>query len=287
MDFDYLQKLNYSNLRKIGEDMGITIPKKKDELIHAILACFKEYEEYKKEKIDKYTRVKQIGNEGKEGVTYLVKTSDNQKFAMKTFRKSKSSAKIKQEADLQHKASLFGIAPKVIEIDTVSKYIVMEKLDTHLVDIMKTQNGDLSEEQQKDIIFIFNKLDEACVFQGDSNILNYMYKSKKLYIIDFGMAKLIDEKLKKKLKTDKPNFTIMNLGFILKLKELNCPETAYSHLLTHVSEYNQNKYGLNKKDDRKIVREDDREVVRKDDREVVRKDDIRKIEPKKDNRHKK
>ena len=68
---------------------------------------------------------------------------------------------------------------------------------------------------------------------------------------------------------------------------MNCPETAYSHLLTHVSEYNQNKYGLNKKDDRKIVREDDREVVRKDDREVVRKDDIRKIEPKKDNRHKK
>lgn len=244
MDFNYLQRLNYNNLRKIGEDMGISIPKKKEELIQNILICFREYEEYKKEKIDKYTKIKQIGNEGKEGITYLVKTKDNQKFAMKTFRKTKSSTKIKLEADLQHKASLLGIAPKVIDIDTVSKYIVMEKLDVHLVDVMKKQNGNLVEEQQKEIIDIFIKLDESCVFQGDSNILNYMYKDQKLYIIDFGMAKLIDDKLKKKLKTEKPNFTIMNLGFILKLKELNCPETSYSHLITHVSEENKIKYGL-------------------------------------------
>jgi len=244
MDFNYLQKLKYINLRKIGEDMGISIPKKKEDLINNILVCFKEYEEYKKEKIDKYTRIKQIGNEGKEGITYLVKTSDNQKFAMKTFKKTKSSSKIKQEADLQHKASLFDIAPKVIEIDTISKYIVMERLDTHLVDVMKTQNGNLTEEQQKDIMHIFYKLDKACVFQGDSNILNYMYKNKKLYIIDFGMAKLIDDNLKKKLKTDTPNTTIMNIGFILKLKELNCPESSYSYLLTYVSPENQARYGF-------------------------------------------
>ena len=47
MDFDYLQKLNYNNLRKIGEDMGISIPKKKEELIQSLTAT-------EREKLDNY-----------------------------------------------------------------------------------------------------------------------------------------------------------------------------------------------------------------------------------------
>ena len=245
MNFEELKKLNYNDLKKIAESIGIYPPhKKKAELIESISACFKEYEMYKKEKIDKYTKIKQLGNEGKEGVTYLVKDINGNQYAMKTFKKTKSSDKLKLEADLQQQAAVLGIAPKVIEIDTVSKYIVMEKLDKHLVDVMKVQNGDLTVEQQKDIIDIFNKLDQANVFQGDSNILNYMYKKKKLYIIDFGMGKFIDEKLKKKLSTKTPNLTIMNLGFIIKLKELNCPESSYSYLITQVSDDDRSKYGL-------------------------------------------
>ena len=38
-------------------------------------------------------------------------------------------------------------------------------------------------------------------------------------IIDFGMSKLIDLKFKKKIKEERPNYTLMNLGFIIKLKE--------------------------------------------------------------------
>ena len=37
-----------------------------------------------------------------------------------------------------------------------------------------------------------------------------------VYIIDFGMSKEIDENFKKKIKEDKPNFTLMNLVLILE-----------------------------------------------------------------------
>ena len=125
MDVKYLQQLSYVDLCKIGEDMGISISKKKDELVNDILNCFIEYEKYKKEKVDKFKRIKQIGNKGKEGTTYLVKTNGNKYFAMKTFKKTKSSCKLRLEAELQEMASKFGISPEVFEIDTVSKYIVI------------------------------------------------------------------------------------------------------------------------------------------------------------------
>lgn len=70
-------------------------------------------------------------------------------------------------------------------------------MDEHLFDVMKRQCGNITEIQQKQILDIFIKLDDALVFHGDSNILNYMLKNNKIYIIDFGMSKHIDEKLKK------------------------------------------------------------------------------------------
>ena len=239
-----LKKIKYEDLKNIAKDMDIEIPKSKDKLIDNMIKCFEEYEKYKKMKIDKYEKIKQLGEKGKEGTTYLVKTSKGRVYAMKTFKKNKSSSKLKKEAKLQEMASEYSIAPKVIEIDTVSKYIVMEKLDIHLLDVIKKQKRDITKSQQKQIINIFKCLDKAKVFHGDSNILNYMFKDKKLYIIDFGMSKEIDYKLIKKLGTDTPNLDLMNLGFILKLKELQCPESSYSHLLTYVSHTEKEKFNL-------------------------------------------
>ena len=244
MNIEQLNILSYKELKDIAIEMNIKISKKKEDLIIDMLKCFKEYEKYKKEKVDKYEKIKQLGEKGKEGTTYLVKTKDGNEYAMKTFKKTKSSDKLRKEASLQEKVSEFNISPKVIEIDTISKYIVMEKMDCHLIDKMKKQDGNLTEHQQKQIIKIFKLLDKANVFHGDSNILNYMFKGKKIYIIDFGMSQIINEKLVKKLGIDTPNLTLMNLGFILKLKELSCPTSSYSYLITFVSNKDKSKYGL-------------------------------------------
>ena len=239
-----LNNLKFQELKEIAIDMHIKIPKKKEELISLIKKCFEEYELYKKEKIDKYEKIEQLGNKGKEGITYLVKSSYGKYYAMKTFKKTKSSKNIKKEASLQEKASDFDIAPKVIDIDTVSKYIVMERMSSHLYDSIKKQNGNLTEKQQKQLIKIYKGLDEAKVFHADSNILNYMYKDKKLYIIDFGMSSEIDDKLIKKLGTNNPNVDIMTLGFILKLKEFKCPSSAYSHLIKYISSEEIKRFNL-------------------------------------------
>lgn len=245
MDLNILNKKSLEELQEIGKDLGIENEMNKKILIEKIKECFKDYEKYKTEVKDRYEKIKQLGNKGKEGITYLVKDKKtNKEYAMKTFNKRKSIENIKRESELQKIAGEIGISPKVIEVDLVSNNIVMDKMDEHLFDVMKRQNGDLTEIQQKQIVDIFDKLDEINVFHGDSNLLNYMLKDDQIYIIDFGMSKMIDNKLKKKLKEDRPNFTLMNLGFILKLKELKCPESSYSYLIKHVNDENKKKYSL-------------------------------------------
>jgi len=244
---ELLEKKSYEELKEIAKDIKITDEQyqNRNQLLILILKCFKEYEEYKTNIIDKYIKIKQLGNKGKEGITYLVKDKiNNVEYAMKTFNKRKSPNNIKKEADFQKKAYDVGICPKVIDVDLVSNCIIMEKMDEHLFDIMKKQCGNLTEEQQKQILNIFIKLDDVSVFHGDSNILNYMLKNNKIYIIDFGMSKHIDDKFKKKIKEERPNFTLMNLGFILKLKDLKCPSTSYKYLIKFVSEENKKKYGI-------------------------------------------
>jgi len=244
LDKNIIKSLSYNDLKEVALGMDIKIPKTKDELIIIMIECFKEYENHKKNTIDKYNKIKQLGQKGKEGVTYLVKDKTGYEYAMKTFKKTTSSDKLKKEAKLQQKAYEFGIAPKVYEVDTISKYILMERMDKHLIDVVKEQNGDITLKQQKQIINIFKKLDEAKIFHADANILNYMFKNKKLYIIDFGMSKEIDEKLIKKLGTKTPNIDIMNLGFILKLKDLNCKESSYSHLVLYIDKEERDKFKL-------------------------------------------
>jgi tRNA A-37 threonylcarbamoyl transferase component Bud32 len=244
MNFSQLNTYTFIELQNIASKMGLSKNKSKRSTLESIISGFEEYEEYKNDKIDKYTRIKQLGKGGKEGVTYLVRTVDEDEYAMKTFKQAKSSKNLKKEAALQQQASKSGITPIVIDIDTVSKYIVMERMDKHLFDVMKKQNGTLNKIQQQSIIKIFKKLDSVGVFHGDSNILNYMYKGRKLYIIDFGMSKEIDKTLIKKLGTKSPNLDIMTLGLILKLKELGCPSSSYKYLLQYISENEKERFQL-------------------------------------------
>jgi tRNA A-37 threonylcarbamoyl transferase component Bud32 len=238
-----LEKYSYRELTDMAQEMGLRNRRSKVELMRDISECFKEYESYKKEKLDRYSRLRQLGEKGKEGTTYLVE-ADGEQYAMKTFRKQKSSAMLRKEAELQNMAAEMGASPKVIDIDTVSKYIVMEKLDRHLYDLIKKNGGALSQNTQKQIISIYKKLDTAGVFHGDANLLNYMFKGRQLYIIDFGMAKEITNSLVYKLGTNTPNLSIMTLGLVLKLKEIGAPRSAYSYLSKQLSEEQRSQFGL-------------------------------------------
>ena len=236
MDYSLLEHTSFGDLKKMAKEMGLPNKKSKSEYIADIQEAFSEYEKYKNTKVDKYTKIKQLGNKGKEGTTYLVTDVKGREFAMKTFRKTKSSNTLKNEYVLQKRASKVGISPRVVEYDSISKYIVMEKMDEHLVDIMKKQKGNLIKDQQYQIINIFEKLDKVCVFHADSNILNYMLKGKNIYLIDFGFSKEITSKLCKKLGTDTPNIKMMTLGLVLKLKELKCPSSSWKYLRKYISE---------------------------------------------------
>jgi tRNA A-37 threonylcarbamoyl transferase component Bud32 len=245
MNYNQLEKLTYTELKKISVDLGIKATRSKEETLKSITHAFKEYESYKKSKIDRYIKITQLGMKGKEGTTYLVKNKDTgEEYAMKTFRKQKSSEKLRQEAKLQQIASETGVSPRIIDVDTVSKYIIMEKMDKHLIDIIQKQEGSLSKAHQKQIINIYKNLDNARVFHGDANLLNYMFKGKQLYIIDFGMSKEITNELVRKLGTTTPNVHIMTLGLILKLKEMNCPSSSYEYLAKFISDDQREKFGI-------------------------------------------
>jgi Kae1-associated kinase Bud32 len=238
-----LEKYTLTELKQMAVKMELPVKRSKNEMIESISEAFKEYEDYKKEKIDKYTRYEQLGDKGKEGVTYLVKDRHGKEYAMKTFRRDKSSQTLKNEFNLQKKASKAGITPRVHDFDTTSKYIVMDRMDSHLYDHIK-KKGYLCKKYQERILFIFSKLDETGVFHGDANILNYMIKDNQVYIIDFGFSKEITPQLLKKLGTERPNYHLMTIGLILKLKELGMTDTSYKYLQKALPQEYLTKYKL-------------------------------------------
>jgi RIO-like serine/threonine protein kinase len=192
----------------------------------------------------RYKKIDQLGEKGKEGRTFLVIDKFGCQYAMKTFRKNKSSDKLMEEVQLQRACSDLKISPKIVDYDLHEKFVVMEKMDCHLLDKMKLLGGLLTENQQRQILDIFKKLDKARVFQGDANILNYMVRDCKIYIIDFGFASRIDEQLMKKVKSKTPNQELMLLGFILKLKEINCPIASYSVLKNALSSEKRKQFNI-------------------------------------------
>lgn len=183
---------------------------------------------------------------GKEGTTLLVedpKTSN--RYAMKTFKKTKSIARLKTEVELQSLASAAGIAPTIYHVNEAQKYFVMDKLDMHIIDVIRQNNGLLPSKYQSEILNVFKKLDKAKVFHGDANIMNYMLHRNKLYMIDYGMSKHIDKTLVQKLGTSSPNYDIMSLGLVLKLRELGCPRESYSILIKAIPKSEQDRFSLN------------------------------------------
>lgn len=240
---DILPNLSKNELFQIAQEIDLEHPKRisKKQLVKEIEDRFLEFEEYKYAR-DKYKQLEQLGHKGKEGRTYLVRNDENREYAMKTFPRRKSSAMIIREVHLQRRAANIGVSPNIIEYNLDNKFIVMEKLDETLLDILQTQRGKLTIRQQKRILEIFQLLDQAKIFHADPNPLNFMERNKQLYIIDFGMAKNIDKRVIRE-HGETPNMQLGVLGFILKLKQLSSNINC-SHLLKYIPAETKQKFRI-------------------------------------------
>lgn len=236
-----LENKTFAELKILAEKLGLQHKRSKGALIEEISSRFQEYEEYKKEKVDKYTRKEQLGKEGKEGTTYSITDHKGRELAMKTFRKTKATSTLQREYKLQKKAAKHNVAPKIYDINTVDKWLVMERMDGHF---FVTGRETLTKKEQKRIIEIYKALDSAKIFHRDCNLMNYMVKRGQIYLIDYGMAREITPKLAKSLGTSHPNYRLMTIGLVLKLKEKNFKSESYKYLLKHISKDDKKKYGL-------------------------------------------
>jgi tRNA A-37 threonylcarbamoyl transferase component Bud32 len=221
MDYSQLETMSVKELREIMKTLDLENRRSRDDMITDI----------RKERDEQYIRHEQLGDAGKDAVTYLVKVG-GKKYAMKTFKKRKSSKQIQVEVDLQLLVHEANACPRIIDYDLERKYIVMDKLERHLIDI--TGKKEISLDHQKQLIKLYQKMDDIGVFHGDPNPLNYMIKGKKLFVIDFGMSKKITPAFIKKMGTDSPNEEIMTLAMVLKLKNMNYPASSYSYLLDFI-----------------------------------------------------
>ena len=153
---------------------------------------------------------KQLGESGKEGTCYLVINKLNEEYAMKQFKPRKSKAKFDKEVSFQRRACELGLAPKVIDVMYDPPRIVMEIMNRTIEQVIKDQDGFLTEYQQNDIISLCQKLDENNIYHCDPNPLNLMEGfDGKFKWIDYGMS--IDINVKK--HTNSPNVKALKTVF--------------------------------------------------------------------------
>ena len=153
---------------------------------------------------DDFEVIEQLGKEGAQGVVYLVEFPNGLRAAMKAFKKTKSPARIQAEADFQSRAAEAGIAPEVMHVDLDKKRIFMEPMSSRVVDVIKKGNARLS----ADLNHIMTTLDRIGILHNDGNALNLMLDSEdQLNVIDFGLAKEITDKVRKKWKGE-PNVKV-------------------------------------------------------------------------------
>lgn len=148
--------------------------------------------------------LKQLGQDGAQGVVSLVEFPNGLRAAMKQFKPTKSSARIQVEADFQQKAADAGIAPDVMHVDLEKKRIFMEPMNERIVDVIQGHHAHFTE----DLMRIMHTLDDIDILHNDGNALNLMLDSNdQLCILDFGLAKTITPKVRKKWQGE-PNIQV-------------------------------------------------------------------------------
>ena len=158
-----------------------------------------------------WKKKKQLGESGKEGTCYrVINNLTNEEFAMKEFKPKKSNKKFDSEVSYQRKAGELGIGPKVIGVMYYPPRIVMEMMNRTIEQVIKDQNGILTDDQQNDIISLCKKMDENNIYHCDPNPLNLMEGfDGKFKWIDYGMTKDINVKK----HTNNPNLKALKYVF--------------------------------------------------------------------------
>lgn len=202
--------LDEKKLRKLMQTLKIDCDQStpKSYMVNILKQKLKDVDKKRIKKISK------LGHPGKDGVVWSIKNLENGKtYALKQFKPGKPSKAIFQESEMQKVVAQHGISPNVIEIDLILKYIVMDLLDgITLFDKLKSTNGEMSIQDQKDFVKIIQKLDSIGIYHGDPSPLNFIYVGDKLKVIDFGYSRAIKHK--------DENAKYMYIGFILKMKEI-------------------------------------------------------------------
>ena len=173
----------------------------------------------------------QSGKSGKQGTTFVTKAKSGNEYALKMFKKNRSAARTRLEAELQQLAADQGVTPHVLGVNTKENYIIMEKMEETIVDVLKRRHSpaaterSLTSAEERRIIEIAEGLDRAGVIQNDGNPLNLMVnKSGKLYVIDFGLAKKVTSTHKKKWGPE-PNIGLALWDFRRNLRKYRVKST--------------------------------------------------------------
>lgn len=220
-----LTVLSLTELKRNAKELGLSTTRKtKKDLIQSITSHYNQFHRFLN-----YTYIRQLGHQGLDGRTFLARHLETgNEVAIKIFKPTKSASSIRREAELQQRASEAGLSPRVHEFDGEGQFIVMDVMEENLFDVFRRQKGVMTTKQQKDVLRLFQELDRIGIFHQDPNLLNFMYKNKKLYIIDFGMAKRITESIRRR-HGPSPNMALMPLGFYLKAKSI-APECSLPYL---------------------------------------------------------
>ena len=145
--------------------------------------------------MDDFKVLQQLGEDGAQGVVSLVEFPNGLRSAMKQFKHTKSTARIRKEADFQQQAADAGIAPEVMHVDLKNRRIFMEPMQSRVVDVLESGHQDFKD----DLHNIMDILDSIGILHNDGNALNLMLDfENRLKIIDFGLAKKITSAVRKK-----------------------------------------------------------------------------------------
>ena len=244
MYYNNLKTLNINDLKKhaVGLELGNCKQLKKEQIIKKISTELKNYDKYCKQESSKYITISKIDQiDGKNSVCYNVKKKYGRNiYVKKTFKKNKSGKKIIQEAKIQDIAFKLDVAPKIIEYNIIDNYIIMEKLDKHLISInILNKNLKLSKQQQHRIVEIFKLLSTEKIIHGDTHVFNFMLKNEKIYLIDYGNSRICNK------KSEKDIFEYNLLSFIYPLYEKG-NKLTYNYMLKYIDIDIRRTMGLSK-----------------------------------------